>query len=233
MALATRAQLRRGLLRLVGTEADDPELTLRGESLNEVLDEHLESGLWNAQRYLVDIGAGDEWLESATLTFGAADDTGARSADAPSDFLRFAGDAENSALHRSSGIPWGRLLRDLRKRRRVTGDWYYFAEGRIWVTDQANVPDGVRLDYYEKLALPEGEAEVAMPEEVRPLITAEAAYLAMHEYWIPTHDMQALENRIARNRIHRRTEAAQALRRADGRQALHDPDTTGSHWFMT
>lgn len=215
-------------------ELDDPELELRGEALYEVLDDALEQGLWNAQRFLLDIGCGGEWATSATLSFGSADATGARSANAPEDLLRFNGDERYSAIHASDGTPWGRLLEDSRHKRFVTGDWFYFADSKVWVTKNANIPDTTKLDYFERLELPadDDEDEVDFPADARSLIVAEAAFHAMHEYWVPAGDVAALEMRLARNRQNKRTEAAQALRRTTGRQTLHAPGTVGSHYFL-
>lgn len=234
MAFGTREELRRALLRLVGTEADDPELELRGEAANEVVDAALEVGLWNAQRFLVDIGCGDIWLTSATPSFGAADATGARSAAIEDDLLRFAGDGEYPALYKSNGTPWGRLLQDLRKRRFAHGDWFYFADNKLWVAPEAQVVDGLMYDYYERLSLPAAgtETDIDLPVDVRPLVPAEAAWHAMHEYWIPAASGDRFEERISRNRAHKRTEAAAAMRRTTGRQHLNDPQPTGSHYFL-
>jgi len=235
MAFGTREELRRALLRLVGTESDDPELDLRGESANEVIDAALEVGLWNAQRYLVDIGCGDIWLTSATPSFGSADATGAKSASIATDLLRFAGDEMWPALYDSDGTPWGRLLTDLRKRRYVNGNWYYYADNLLWLAPEASEPSGgLQYDYYERLSLPAAgtSTNIDIPEDARPLVAAEAAYHAMHEYWIPSTVGDNFEGRILRNRLYKRTEAAAAMRRVTGRQTLHDQVPTGGHWWM-
>lgn len=232
--LATIAQLRVGLLRLVGTVGTDSELVLRGEALNEVIDDALQTGLWNAQRYLIDIGCGDDWLDEATLSFGAADTAGVQRADEPADFLRFAGDGTYSAIHDSDGKPWGALLRDTRAIRTATGNWFYWAGGSICVTRLANLPDSPVLDYYKTIALPSAAAVVDFAEDARPLIIAEAGYHAMGEYWVPAPEGVAqLENRLLRNRLNKRTEAAMAMRRTGARQEMPGPESTGSHYFLT
>ena len=212
----------------------DSELVLRGEALNEVIDDALQTGLWNAQRYLIDIGCGDDWLDEATLSFGAADTAGVQRADEPADFLRFAGDGTYSAIHDSDGKPWGALLRDTRAIRTATGNWFYWAGGSICVTRLANLPDSPVLDYYKTIALPSAAAVVDFAEDARPLIIAEAGYHAMGEYWVPAPEGVAqLENRLLRNRLNKRTEAAMAMRRTGARQEMPGPESTGSHYFLT
>lgn len=230
--LGTRTELRRALLRLVGTDASDAELVRGGEAEGEVLDEALQIGLWNAQRYLIEIGAGSNWITSAALTFGAADATGTRSASPPPDLLRFAGDAEYPALRDASGRAWGHLLRDLRKVGTVTGNCFYWEGRMIRATPLATIPDGVNISYYKKLSLPAADDDddvVDFPEEARSLIPAEAAYHAMHETWVPS---QSATTRIPNNRTHKRTEVAALMRVSGGRQVMHDPRVIGSHYFL-
>lgn len=228
---ATLSALRRKFYRLTDTSADDGGLTTHGESTYEVVDEALLKGLWKAQRYLIDIGAGAQWLTSAALTFGAEDATGARAAEKPADLLRFAGDERYPALHDSSGRPWGTLVRDLRMIRSTTGSGFYWMGNKIWLTPAASPSDTLHIDYYRKLALPAtADAEFADFEEAaEDLIPAEAAYHAMHEHWL-SGGME-MESKIARNREHWRLEAAQLLRVDNGRQSLGEPETIGGRWM--
>lgn len=236
MSLGTRDQLRRKVLRLLGAEADDPALTDGGEADNEVVDEGLEHGMWNGQRYLIDVGCGDEWHQTATLSFGAEDATGARSATLPDDFLRLSGAGAHSSLLSGDGQPWGQVLKDRKARRYVRGDYYWLSNGLIWVPRGASLPSTVKLDYFERLALPaedDDDDEVDLPEDARPLIPAEAAYYLMHENWITANDGPAFENRIARNRASARTDAVSAMRRTDGlQQSMEEPDYVSSHHFL-
>lgn len=231
--IGTIVQLRRGLLRLLGAKAEDSIQRLRGEALYEVLDEGLQVGLWGAQRFLIDIGAGEDWRTISELTFGAADTAGRRTAEAPDGFLRFAGREGLSAMRRVDGRPWGQLLRDSGMFGIARGDWFFWMGGAVVVAPGARIDDDMLVDHYVRLALPSGDDEVGVEEDARSLVVAEAAYHLMHEYWVPANDGPMFEGRIARNRMNKRTEAAQAMRRSDGRQHLELPEGVGSHFLLT
>lgn len=229
--LTTRAALRREFYALVGSVSEDGALTERGEAVDEIAHRALQFGLWNAQRHLIDIGAGADWLTtSAALTF-AADPSGAQYASAPPDLLRFAGDEQHPTLREADGSLWGALLRDLRRRWEVSGNWYWWAGRKVWVAQSASLPSALYLDYYQKAALPDDDttAVSSFPDEAAGLVPAEAAYYAMNQSWLPLGaDVDA---KIARSREYWRTEAAAHLRRT-GSQTLDGPDVLGSHWML-
>lgn len=233
---STRAALRRAFYRYTATDSTDGAMTEHDDTENETVHEALQAGLGAAQRYLIDIGCGEDWLtSSAALSFSEAS-TGEQYATAPVDLLRFAGDERYPALRDADGRAWGQLLRNPTARRVTTGDFFFWAEKKIWLARLAAPPE-LYLDYYQRITLPAADvtdlttATPSFPEHALNLIPAEAALHALHQAWFPGD--RDMESRIIRARTYWRAEAASELRRTNGLQDMGGMETVGSHYFLT
>ena len=109
MELDSVAKVRYAFLRLVDTEADDPDLELHGETATDVIYVNLTRGFRQAQRWMIGQGY-DGWRKrggAITSWSGSDATTGGTYNDVPTDFLKAYGDKSRSALVKVNGDCWG------------------------------------------------------------------------------------------------------------------------------
>lgn len=231
-ALSTHAKLRTAFLRLVGSEAEDQALTDRGEGTNEVVDYYLTRGVWAAQRYLLKCGYRGWRKRSSALSWSGSEDTdGGRYTALPSDFLRAFGSTRRSALVEADGDLWGEQLDaedDF-----FEGDYYFFeGHDQLWITREADPPSPVYLTYHYRHAAFDGDFDDGtdwdFPEEIRPLIVAEAAHFAMEDSWIPGG--QDMELRITRALRSAQSEARDFARPTKQPRQFRKVRRIGNRW---
>jgi len=233
-----RAELRQAFYQLVNTTSDDDALVEQGEAVDEIANRALQYGVWNAQTYLISIGAGNRWrTTSSALTWSGSDSTGGKYTALPADCLRIAGDERNSALRSADGVQWGMLV-DERDRFRVRGNYYYLldhdGESRLWLARGANPPSGTVLDYFYRHPTwtdDTGTADNAVdfPEMDRAMIPAEAAYYAMTQSWVPRG--LELATRIQQARNNARSEARLRVNMTRQPRRTRNVRGIGTHWF--
>lgn len=233
MELTSVALHRRALLRLLGTDADDPELVRGGEAANEVTDQYLTRGCRAAQRWMLNCGYGG-WRKrgSAITSWSGSDATdGGRYTTLPADFLRAYGNERQSALREADGTPWG-ILVDPGEAMDYYGDGYYLrGSEELWLTRGAQPPSAVFLEYHFKHAAWSdslGDASIDFPVDARWLIVAEAAALAKEENWIPLDNEDAV--RIERALLRARQEARDLSRPTKKPRQFSRPRRLGNHW---
>lgn len=211
--IEARPDLRRHLYRLLGIDARDRNLSSYDSDIQESVHYFIQQGLWNAQSHLITNGRARLWRRRWEIS-GWEDDevTGARSTDLPSDFLRLDGDQYRSALYSAADErPWGQET-SAQNGETWRGNFFWVHNGRLWVSRGANLPQSLYGTYfYRHPVLEHDETPLDFPVEVRPLIPAEAAYVAMMESWLPLDD-DATRRRIQRNLEFWRAKAEEDLR---------------------
>jgi hypothetical protein len=177
-------------------------------------------------------GYGGWRTRSATLSWSGADATdGGRFTELPTNFLRAYGSQRpgRSAIVRPDGRRWGSEIEpDLDHMR---GDYYYVRGDELWITRGATPPTDAVLDYHYRHPTFDDDLEdedIDFPMEARPLIPAEAAYVAMSENWLPAGtDMQAT---ITRARLIAREDARHVARRTKQPRTAFRPYRAGNRW---
>lgn len=235
--LDSRAALLRQFYHHLGTEATDDSLTEHDSETLEQAHRYLQFGLWNAQAYLVDLGLGERWraVSAALDTWQGADTTDGGRYLAMNDagafftrFLKMAGDDENSALREPNGTRWGREI-DERQRFDVRGNyWYTLGDDQLWVARGAEPPSTLVADYYQRHAILEAVTAIDFPEDLTPLITAEAAVLALGDAWVPIGPEQKAEIRASQS-MWRKTAAKRKRTRTPKRMRARQ--TYGTHFW--
>lgn len=231
--LTSVALHRRALLRLLGTDADDPELVRGGEDANEVTDQYLTRGCRAAQRWMLNCGYGG-WRKrgSAITSWSGADATdGGRYTALPADFLRAFGNERQSALREADGTPWGVLV-DPGEAMDFHGNGYYLrGNEQLWLTRGAQPPSSVFLEYHfkhEAWSDALADADIDFPVDARWLIVAEGAALAKEENWITLDNEDSV--RIERSLMRARQEARDLSRPTKKPRQFSRPRRFGSHW---
>jgi hypothetical protein len=230
--LQTVESFRRALLRLVGTEEQDPEFSLRGEVTNEVLDLFLSEGTWAAQRWLLRNGYKGWRSRSPALVWLGADATdGGRYAAMPTDFLTAysSGEPPRGALVEADGSSWGQEIApdDLR----YQGNGYYFPDtSNVWLARRASPPSPIYLLYHYRHPgwVNILDADLDLPQEVRYLVVAEAASQAKEEHWLPGG--QEMEMKIERALGRARQKAMGLARPSGGPRKMRHRQPYGYRW---
>lgn len=230
--LSNRAQLRRALYRLVGTDASDDGLVEHGEAVGEVGNYLVQHGIWLAQRELIRVGF-RRWLATEVLSFSSAAANGTRSAPLPDDFLRLAGDDRNSAVYDSRGRPWGGQINP-RDKHRASQHAYWIEDGKIFAGPHCAPPTGAYIEYhYRHPALQTDDAAtdpLDFPIDWTPMIPAHGALIGMQEGWFARDAEQksAIMTAVA---IWSK-KASEWVRTSQEPQKLRVPDAIGSHYFL-
>lgn len=174
--------------RLVGSVANDQSLIEQGEDPDDVVYLNLTRGCRRAQRYMLRLGFGGWRKRTSALTFTGSDnlDGGVMVTALPSDFLRAYGDERRSALTRPNGDRWGFQVNE--RDDHLKGDTYYFRGHELWLGRTASPPTTLFLDYHYQHPIWDSQlqdGDIDFPLEARPLIPAEAAFVAMSDNWLP------------------------------------------------
>lgn len=226
--LSTTADCLEAFYRLVGSDSSDTSLRENGEAADEVAYLYLTRGVRAGQRYLINLGMGERWLTTATLTFGAAAADGTRTATLPTDNVRLSGDRATSALSdAATGHPWGRMV-DERTLRGAVGDLYALSADTVKVANGASLPTTTKLSYIARHAAIEVGVALDFPIDARWLIPTEAASAAKEEGWLPGGP--EMETKIDRALFRAREEAKQIARRTRAPRQFRAPTRVGSRW---
>ena len=232
--LTDRASLLREFHRLTNTDATDDDMIEHDSSTLEGAYQLLQSGLEDAQLYLMDQGLGDVWAKTtSTLSFTGTDPD--KHVDLPADFLRLDGDQWNSALVKANGTRWGQEI-NLSGTNRRRGKYYYIKgyDGstgllRIYVTRDSGVPSGLTANYFYRLPALADSTTVDFPQDDRPLITAFAAVRASFQAWY-SGGIEGIQ-RLDRNLMFHKAQAVRRSRHSrQPKQATPYP-MTGDHWI--
>jgi hypothetical protein len=228
--LGSRAALRRAFFRLTGTAEDDDALTEHDAAPLEAVHQHLQHGLWRAQRHMIGAGLGHRWRKVWKLTAAdAVRDGDTYSVALPEDFLRLAATERESGIV-SGGRAWGRLLAAEGAAGVRGGDVFYLAGDRLHLTSAVPYA-GLDVTYhYRHPLLVAEDTPIDFPEEDRPLIVAFAADGAKHEAWLPGGS--EMLQKIALNLRDRMQEAARNARQTREPAKLRPPAIVGAHWFL-
>jgi len=221
------AEHREEFYRLVNTDETDQELTLRGETENQICDMALTRGCHRAQRYLLKHGYRGWRKRSTALSFSGADATdGGQYADLPSDFLKAFGSRRVSALRKANGDQWGQEIEDYQDFWK--GNYYYIRGDELWVTRTAVLPTALYLEYHYKHPVWNDSVTIDFPIEARYLIVAEAANVAKDHSWL-TGDVE-LEAKIVRALDTAREEARSIAPRTRSQKLFQAPRRFGNRW---
>lgn len=189
MELSSVAIILKAFYRMVGATSSDPALVLNGESADDVAYQYLTRGCRVAQRYLLSAGFQGWRKRSTALTFSGADATdGGTYTTLPSDFLRAYGTSKKSALVQADGTRWGTEIGT--EDEESFGPYYYFRGSstvpqQLWLARAAGQPSPLYLDYHYVHPVWSSVTTIDFPLEVRALIQAQAAELAIGEEWVP------------------------------------------------
>lgn len=230
MDLTTVAQHLAQFYRLVGSESGDLALTEQGEATDEVGYIYLTRGSRKAQRWLLKRGY-DGWRKrSSALTFSGADATdGGRYLTRPADFLRAWGNRRFSCLVEPNGKRWGRQIDP--EQEELRGNYFYFRGEQLWITRLASPPSTLYLDYHYLHPEWDGDlddADIDFPLEVRALIPAEAAAVAMQDNWLPGGP--EMKQGIEQARREARMEADDYARPTKEPRRFQSPVRFANHW---
>jgi hypothetical protein len=234
--LESRADLRRAFYRLSGLSESDTALQEHEAQPGDTVNGWLQQGLWEAQRFLVSKGAPNRWVTRAPLGGWVKDSTiGLRYTDLPDDFLRLAGDQEQSGLWTPNGQRWGALIQPEQKN--LAGGLYFLENDRIYLTRLARPPSNLHMEYYRRHHVlrsdnPEADdGRIDFPREDRMLIVAYAAQEAADSPEFPG----TLEDvaRIARLVKRWKDRAYHGARRTREPRKLKHPRSLGNHWYST
>jgi hypothetical protein len=201
--LSTRAKFHDAFWRLCGNISTDAALIESGEAVDEVADQCLTHGIWQAQRFLVDAGYNGWVARSTAVTSWTGTDAanGGRYTAVPTDathgFLRLAGDYDRSSLVKANGDPWGcEVSYDQRS---AKGDGYYLKNDQVWLLRTASVPSTIYIEYHQQhveFAATTFDAGLSFPVDVRMLVVAYGAQQALDEGWLPIEDPDAIREAI-------------------------------------
>lgn len=227
--LDDRADLRRAFFRLIGIAATDAALAEHDSEVEETVNYFIQHGLWNAQSWMLNMTVYRGWKTTSEPTWLGSFSEGGKYMVLPTDFLRAAGDDQNSPFLLSNGYRWGQEVEP--SARGAKGDFFYVEGDRIYLTSDTAPPAGTLLEYHRRHANLSEETELDFPLADRPLIVAEAAAMALAESWLPFDSTDA-ERRVLQNLNYLRTVAAPRQRKTRtpmkyrGRKNYH-----GSQWF--
>lgn len=234
--LDSRAALLRQFYHHLGTSASDGALTEHDSVTLEQALRHLQFGLWNAQSHLIDCGKGDRWrtTSDALATWSGAEATDGGRYVSLADggyftrFLRLAGDDSNSALREPDGTRWGTeiLERDRFERR---GNYYYLlGDDQLWLARGAAPSTTLIADYYQRHAVLEEATVIDFPVELAPLISLEAADLALADNFVAVDNEQRGE---IRNGLKNWRARAGKSRRSRTPKRMRARPTYGTHFW--
>lgn len=221
--ITARPDLRRHFYRLLGIMPQDRSLDGFDSEPQESVNYFIQQGLWNAQGWLITNGRAPLWrkrwdLSSATWT---TDSYGVDSTDLPSDFFRLDGDRYHPALwDGGSDRPWGQET-SYQHGETVRGNFFWVQNDKLWTAREAQRPNTLYASYFYRHPEIDDSTTIDFPQELRPLIAAEAAYLAMMESWMPIDD-QETRSRIWNNLQYWREKAESDLRPTK-EPPRHDP----------
>lgn len=234
--LDSRAALLRQFYAHLGTSAADGALTEHDSETLEQAHRLLQFGLWNAQQVLIDAGLGGRWqTTSAALSAWTGSDatTAGRYIDVSdaggffTRFLRMAGDDRNSAIRETDGKRWGTEISE-RDRFDARGNyWYMLGDDQLWVTVGADPSATLVADYFQRHALLEEATTIDFPVELTPLITLEAAELALADNWPGVDSEHKAEIRQGVREWRKR---ASKSRRTRTPKRMRATDTYGTHF---
>lgn len=222
--LTSVALILRTFYRLVGSSSSDPSLVANGEAADEVAYGLLTRGCRNAQQWMLDNGYSGWQVRSSALSWSGGDDTvGGRYSALPSDFLRAFGDKKVSALEEADGKRWGQQTED--ENDWWEGDYWYLREEELWITKRAQPPSTLYLRYHHRHPVWSAGTTIDFPLLGRPLIPAEAAFLATGEEWFVGDAGQVMGARNAA-----RDEVRRHMRRTHEPRQLKRPSRYGNRW---
>ena len=232
MELDSVAKVRYAFLRLVDTEADDPDLEVHGETATDVIYVNLTRGFRQAQRWMISQGY-DGWRKrSSAITSWSGSDatTGGKYNAVPTDFLKAYGDKSRSAFVKVNGDRWGYEVEpdeDIQK-----GNYYYYRGGssgqEIWLARGASVPSPIYLEYHYTHPAWTSSVTIDFPMDARALGVAYAANSAMQDAWLPGG--QELEVKISRSLNFAQEEARRLARPSKSPRQIKKPTRYGSSW---
>lgn len=211
--IEARPDLRRHLFRLLGLDPRDRNLPEYDSEIQESIHYFIQQGLWNAQLCLITSGRAPFWRSRALLEGWTEDAvTEAKYVTLPEDFLRLDGDYYRSALFdASTKRPWGKLVATA-DGELARGDCYWVSNDRLYTARGARLPTSLYANYfYRHPILETDETALDFPLEIRPLIPAEAAVVALKEAWLPLDD-GATRSRIDENHRYWRVKAEEMVR---------------------
>lgn len=235
MELDSVAKVKRAFLRLVGTESDDPDLTLRSESTNEVVELALTMGFREAQRWMIDQGYRGWRKRSAALSFSGTDAAdGGTYTNVPTDFLKAYGSRRASCLVEADGDLWGTEIDD-EEAPWYRGAYFYFRGSndsgmQLWLARNASPPSTLYLEYHyvhpswESLA----DADIDFPMDARSLGVANAATIAMEEDWFPGGPAMEIKVTRALGKAERRVR--RMIRSTKQPRTMRKPRRFGTRW---
>lgn len=215
--LLTRVDLLRAFFQLTGGTDDDDALTEHDAETLEQAYYYLTHGVWEAQRWALDHGWSDWWITYDTTSLAAisGSDTshGGRYATLPSNFLRLAGDCDLSPIRSTDGRMWGELVEDEGRLDGLRGACFAVRGSRLaFARGATTLPSGAALRYHARHAdLAADDTAIDFPIQFRPLIPAEAAWMAMDDGWSGIRQQQypVIERSVskwrARMAAHRRS----------------------------
>lgn len=232
--LDNKAALRRGFFRILGVAPLDDSVSEHDSEAEETVNYFIQHGLWNAQAFLVTNTDANRWkATSGALTVLGTDATGGRSVALADDFLRLAGDEHHSALFDTGNQyrPWGTMV-DPRTSQGIVGSSAYWVEDdTIRFSMGATIPAGLQYNYFQRHAVLDEDTAINFQLDLRPLIVAEAAALALAESWVPFDDAKTEAN-IQRNQAYWRSMATSRSRRTRRpSQFRKEPNPSGSNWL--
>jgi len=249
--IENRPDLRRAFYRLLAISPNDDALTEHDSEIQETVHYFLQSGIWNAQYWLLTNTEVKRWLRPVGPILLSPDSnnpeapvwvrdpvSNSLSITLPTDFIRLAGDAQDTALYlqqgggnTSGGRVWGQQI-DQRDKNRMRGNWFYLLNDELRLTPTANPPANLFFDYYYRHPLlTEDDDPLEFPVDVRPLIVAEAAVMALSEAWLPFEEPES-ESRILRNLDYwRRISSSRARQTRRPQQFRGRKNPYGTNWF--
>ena len=215
MPLDTLAEVRNAFYRLLGTSSTDQAFIEHDTSTLEALYQHLTTGAWRAQRFLISAGMSDRWRKRSS----AISWTGTEAADGgryvalstlAADFLRLSGDLRRSSLVEADGRRWGSQVEA--EDDALRGDRFYLKNNQLWITKGASPPTTLYLDYhYRHPEVTSSTTTFDFPVDAMPLLVAEAASGALDESWVSGGQemRQAVERNLERQRVNAKDVARQ------------------------
>ena len=247
--IENRPDLRRAFYRLLAISANDDALTEHDSEIQETVHYFIQSGIWNAQYWLLTNTEVKRWLRVFGPILLAPDlsrptapvweldaVSGRLSVELPDDFIRLAGDAEDTGLYLQRGGStgarvWGQQI-DQREKNRLRGNWFYIENDRLVLTPTANPPAELYFDfYYRHPLLTKDDDPLEFPVDVRPLIVAEAAVMALSESWLPFEEPES-ESRILRNLDYwRRISSSRGRQTRRPQRFRGRKNPYGTNWF--
>jgi hypothetical protein len=231
-----RAELRRGLLRLLAMSTSDGSLAEHEATGGDTLNHFIQHGVWEAQSYLLSHVDPDRWRKrSSAITWSGADSTdGGRYVELASDFLRLYGNRERSALVEADGKRWGRQLDTPLDRYEVRGDYYWVDRtsnaDRLWIAKAASPPTTLYYEYnYRHPTFSDDSTAAEFPSQHTPLIVAFAADYAAHHPFFPGGD--ELRGAIARNLAYWKASVYVGARRTREPRKVKSGNVIGTRWW--